>query len=195
VRRSRRKGKIFVISGPSGSGKTTLLESLLKHRELKGKLYRSISLTTRSRRHGERDGLHYFFVRREEFQKLLKAKKILEWTKYLGYYYATPRDFVDKQLGTGRNLALCLDAIGARKISKLYPRQSVTIFIAPPSIEELRKRITDRAPTKRSELHKRLAIAKKEVLGAAKYDYCLMNDDFKQAVNGLKDIVLREIFS
>jgi len=94
----KKQSFLFIVSGPSGSGKTTLASSVLKSPELKNRLIKSISLTTRPRRPGEKDKKDYFFVPEERFKKLLKAKKILEWTRYLGYYYATPKDFVESQL-------------------------------------------------------------------------------------------------
>ena len=124
-------GLIFVISGPSGSGKTTLIKSLLKDRVLKKILSKSISFTTRPKRRNEKDKKDYFFITPAEFSHLLKRKKIIEWTRFLGYYYATPRDYVDQQLTRGRNLALCLDTKGAASIKKIYPDNSVTIFILP----------------------------------------------------------------
>ena len=192
----RKKGKIFVISGPSGSGKTTLLEKLLKTKELKGKLAKSISLTTRAQRSGERQARHYFFISQPGFKELLKAKKILEWTKYLGYYYATPRDFVEQELKRGRHIALCLDLKGSRAIKRFYPKNTVTIFILPPSVEELRQRIEGRCSrTKKKEIRERLRLARIELRACRNYTYCLVNKNLAQAVKGLKDIVLREISS
>jgi len=191
-----KRGKIFVISGPSGSGKTTLLENLLKDKELKGKLAKSTSLTTRPKRSGEKSGEHYFFIKKDDFRERLKAKKILEWTKYLGYYYATPRDFVEEQLKKGKHIALCLDVKGASAVKKLYPRNTMTIFISAPSLDELKGRIEGRCnKTKKEEIRQRLRLARKEIEASSKYDYCLMNENLQQAVKGLRDIILRETSS
>jgi len=188
-----KKGKIFVISGPSGSGKTTLLEKVLKGKEIRKKFARSVSLTTRPKRTGEASGRHYFFVSREDFKERLKAKKILEWTKYLGYYYATPRDFVEKQLKSGKNIALCLDLRGARQLKRLYPGNTVTVFIAPPSLGELKGRIEGRCKkTKKKEIRQRLLMARREIRASRHYDYSLLNEDLQQAVKVLKQIILRE---
>jgi guanylate kinase len=111
-------GKIFVISGPSGSGKTTLLTSLIKDKKVSKLLVKSCSLTTRPKRSGEKEGKDYFFVTTPKFQSLLKAKKILEWTRYLGYYYGTPRGPLESQIQSGKCLGLCLDLKGARILKK-----------------------------------------------------------------------------
>lgn len=184
---------IFVISGPSGSGKTTLRDKLLQDKELKSYFVKSISFTTRRKRSAEINKKDYIFINKPEFKKLLKLKKILEWTKYLGYYYATSRDFVDKQIARQESIILCLDLKGALKIKKLYPRNSVTIFILPPSIKELRQRIEGRCnKTKKEEIHKRLALAEKEVSCAGRYDYSVVNDNLARATEELKDIILKE---
>jgi len=188
----KNKGLIFVISGPSGSGKTTLLKELLAAADLKGRLSRSISLTTRPRRSGERNGGDYFFISREHFQELLRQNKILEWTKYLGYYYGTPGDRLKQQIKKGRNIALCLDAKGARTIKKLYPRNTVAIFVLPPSYKALGERIKRRChKTGIDEIRKRLNLGQKELRFVKQYDYSLVNKDLGRALKKLKGIVLR----
>lgn len=193
--RSRESGGlIFVISGPSGSGKTTLLERLLRDRQAKKLLVKSISFTTRPRRSREVDQQDYFFISESEFKRRLKAKKILEWTQYLGYYYATPRDFIEQQIKQGRHIALCLDYKGAKAIKRAYSKDTVTIFILPPSLSALRKRIKGRCGrTKEIEIKRRLRLAREEISLARRYNYSLENKNFKQAVNRLKGIILREI--
>lgn len=128
-------GCLFVISGPSGSGKTTLTEEILKQKELKNRLKRSISFTTRPRRPGEEDKKDYFFISGEEFKRKLKAKKILEWTRYLGYYYGTHKELVDSALAQEKHILLCVDLKGAASLKQLYPGNAVTIFVMPPSIQ------------------------------------------------------------
>lgn len=188
------RGIIFVISGPSGSGKTTLAEHVLGDRKLKKKLFRSISFTTRPRRSREKDKKDYYFITPEEFKKYLKAKKILEWTKYLGYYYATPKDVVDKRLKAGKSVILCLDFKGAAKIKRLYPKNTITIFVAPPSLEVLTHRIKNRCHrTGLHEIRRRVEIAKKELLNARHYDYCLLNQDLEAAQKELKEIIIHNL--
>lgn len=189
-------GKIFVISGPSGSGKTTLLKKALLHKPLKKRLAKSVSLTTRPKRPGERQGKDYFFVSPQEFWQLKKAKKILEWTRYLGYDYGTKKDFLEDRLNKGKSLALCLDLRGALKLKKLYPHNTVTIFVDPPSLKELRKRIAGRCSrTRQEEIEGRLKLAVGELKNMRKYDYVLENKHLAQAVKGLRNIILKELES
>lgn len=190
----RLQGLIFVISGPSGSGKTTLLEKLLNDRQAKKLLVKSISLTTRPKRSTEVNKKDYFFISESKFKNWLKAKKILEWTKYLGYYYATPRDFIESQISKGKHIALCLDYNGAKAIKRAYPTNTVSIFVIPPSLAALRKRIEGRCVnTKEEEIKWRLRLAKKEISFASKYNYSLKNNNFQQALNRLRHIILSEI--
>lgn len=190
----KEKGKVFVISGPSGSGKTTLVRHLLKDKELRNKFVRSISLTTRRKRVSEKDKSDYFFIREEKFRQNIKAKKILEWTKYLGYYYGTPKDVVERQIGKGKSVILCLDIKGAISVRRIYPKNSITIFVRSPSLGELEDRIVNRGDkTRKEEITKRLNIAKKELSAAKRYDYCIMNKDLSIALKKLKGILLNEI--
>lgn len=190
----KKQGLIFVISGPSGSGKTTLAGGLLCDAALKNKLVRSVSLTTRPRRSCERNKKDYFFISEKRFQQELKAKKILEWTKYLGYYYATPRDFIEGQLDKARNIMLCLDLKGAFTIKRRYPMNTVTIFVVPPSLDTLWHRITGRcAKTKKEEVRQRVELAREELSAAGRYDYCVVNKELNQARKELKGIILKEI--
>ncbi len=187
----RKTGLIFIVSGPSGSGKTTLVQGVLTDKKLKNKFARSVSFTTRPKRTGEKNGRDYFFISREEFTAALKAKKILEWTKYLGYYYGTPKDFVDRQLRSKRDLFFCIDLKGARNIKRLYPDNTVTIFIRPGSLRDLPVRIRKRCQgTGEEEINSRLKLAKKEVLAAKTFDYQLVNKNLTQALKKLKNIVL-----
>ena len=190
----KRSGIIFIISGPSGSGKTTLLKKLIASRELQGKLIKSVSLTTRPQRPGEEEGEDYFFISKAEFKKRLAAKKILEWTRYLGYYYATPKDFLERNLGANTHRALCLDLRGAAKIKRLYPKNTVTIFVTPPSLATLKRRIANRrCKTKREEIAQRMQLAIRELCATKRYDYRILNKDLRLALKELKDIVFSKI--
>jgi guanylate kinase len=191
---SPKKGKIFVISGPSGSGKTTLRDRLLKEKKIKKLFVKSVSFTTRKIRTGEQEGRDYFYISEKSFRQKLRGRKILEWTRYLGYYYATSRDFVSGQLKKGKSILLCLDLKGALKVKKLFPENSVTVFIKPPSIKELKRRIEQRcSKTCGKEIGKRLELAGKEALSAAKYDYRIVNKNLPQACQKLRGIALKEI--
>jgi len=192
--RGKNKGLLFVISGPSGSGKTTLTQALVRDRRLSPRLAKSISATTRPRRTGERQGRDYFFVSRVQFLRQRREKKILEWTKYLSYYYGTPREFVERKLAEGRSVVFCLDARGVRQLKKFYPRDIRTIFVVPPSLAELEKRIVRRHPTVApEEIKNRLGLARRELSLAGKYDHRVVNIKFAQALRELKRIVRQEL--
>ena len=189
-----RKGKIFVISGPSGSGKTTLRDKLLEDKALKNKFTKAVSFTTRPRRSNERHSRDYFFVTESEFKKKDRAGEILEWTKYLGYYYGTPRFFVERQIKRGKNIVLCLDLKGALRIKRLFPLNSVTIFVLPPSLRTLRLRIRKRCQkTKQEEIARRLKLAEEELSASRRYDYAVVNKNLERAFRELKGIILEEV--
>lgn len=186
-------GKIFVISGPSGSGKTTLLTSLIQDKTTKNLLVKSCSITTRPKRCKEKEAKEYYFVNSLEFKRLLKAKKILEWTRYLGYYYGTPRGPLEQQLNSGKSVGLCLDLKGARILKKIYPDNTVTIFILPPSLNVLKERIQKRSrQTSLKEVKQRILLAGREMQAARKFDYCILNQNLPKALKELKEIVLQE---
>ncbi|MDD5115549.1 MAG: guanylate kinase [Candidatus Omnitrophica bacterium] len=192
-KRKNKPGKIFILSGPSGSGKTTLLTRLIKDKKIAKSLVKSCSVTTRPRRPGEVQGKDYFFVGRDEFRRLLKAKKILEWTRYLGYYYGTPKGPVEKLLKEGKNLGLCLDLKGASTLKKIYPRNAVTIFVLPPSIGALKARIEGRCrETNKKEITQRLRLAQKEVLAASHFDYRVLNRNLRVALQETRKIFFKE---
>jgi guanylate kinase len=193
MRREReRGGTLFVITGPSGSGKTTLARALLKDKALARTVKRSISFTTRPKRPNEKQARDYFFLSGKEFERERAAKKVLEWTRYLGYYYGTKKEFVDEQLQASRSLLLCIDTKGARRIRSLYPHNSVLIFVLPPSIKELERRIVSRCPgTCSEEVRRRVGRAEKEIAEADRFDYRIVNRDFSRALMQLKKIILK----
>jgi len=193
-KQSKKQGLIFIISGPSGSGKTTLVEKLLGNKTLKNKLVRSISFTARPRRSGEQDKKDYFFISEKQFKQEQKAQNLLEWTKYLGYYYATPKEFMERQLNKAKHVILCLDLKGTFTIKRQYPENTVTIFVIPPSLDTLLHRITGRCnKTKKEEVRQRLTLAQQELSACDRYDYCVVNRDLNQATKELKGIILKEI--
>ena len=192
-KRQNKPGKIFIISGPSGSGKTTLLTRLIQDRKIGKLLAKSRSVTTRPRRLGERQGKDYLFINKDEFRRLLKAKKILEWTRYLGYYYGTLRELVENRLKKGKHLGFCLDLKGARILKKTYPRNTVTIFVLPPSLNVLKARIEGRCrETNKKEVTQRLRLAQREILAASQFDYRILNRNLRVALKELKTVFLRE---
>jgi len=187
-------GKIFVISGPSGSGKTTLLTSLIKDKKISKLLTKSCSVTTRPKRSKEKEGKDYFFVSKADFRNLVKTKKILEWTKYLGYYYGTPRGPLESQLARGKSLGLCLDLKGARILKKIYPENTITVFVLPPSLDVLKNRIQNRCrQTNKNEVTQRIGLARKELLATSSFDHCIMNQNLKVALRELKKIFFQAI--
>jgi len=192
-KRQNKPGKIFIISGPSGSGKTTLLTRLIQDKKIGKLLIKSRSVTTRPKRLRERQGKDYFFVTKGEFKRLLKANKILEWTRYLGYYYGTPKWTVENRLKKGKHIGLCLDLKGARILKKIYPHNTVTVFILPPSLRVLKSRIEGRCrETNQEEIARRLLLAKREILAAPGFDYSILNQNLRLALKGLKKIFLKE---
>jgi guanylate kinase len=189
------KGFIFVISGPSGSGKTTLAKKLLNQSQLKDRFIKSVSYTTRPKRPGERQGRDYFFVSEEEFKRLLKTKKFLEHTHYLGYDYGTPRDCLKRATKKRLHIILCLDVRGASFVKRAYPHRTVTIFVKPPSLDIARKRILVRCTkTHPGEVKKRIQLASKELGYANRYDYYLVNDNLDEAIKEAERIIKCHIF-
>ena len=190
----KKKGLIFVISGPSGSGKTTLAKKLLADSALKKKLSRMVSFTTRPRRPGERNRHDYFFLSPAQFFKMRRSKKFLEWTRYLGYYYATAKDNIEAKINQGRSIVLCVDQKGAFRIKRLFPKSTRLIFILPPNLKALEKRINLRSQSKGSEeMLRRLHLAREEMKLRRKYDWRIVNKDLGKALKELKAIVKKEI--
>ena len=187
--RSKRKGKIFIVSAPSGCGKTTLCNKLL---EDKLNLKHSISATTRPPRKGEIDGKDYFFVSPEEFRAMIKRKELLEHEENFGYLYGTPKKFALGLLDKGKNVLLSIDVKGATKVSRLYPDMSVLIFIMPPTLSELKKRLESRMTDEASSISNRLKIAKREIGYKGRYDYVVVNDSLDAAYKKLKEIIIAE---
>lgn len=182
-------GKIFIVSAPSGCGKTTLCKKLLKD---KFKLHQSISITTRPPRRGERNGADYFFVSAEEFIRMIDAKELLEYEENFGFLYGTPKKAVEDLLQKGRSVLLSIDVKGAMNVRKSYPQNSVLIFVMPPSMEELKKRLESREADTAKAILNRLKVAKQEVACRDKYDYIVVNDRLDTAYRRLKEIILLE---
>jgi guanylate kinase len=177
----------IVVSGPSGSGKTTLVDGLLDR--VPG-LRRSISTTTRAPRPGEIGGKSYLFVGEEDFEKLKKGK-LIEWAKVHGYFYGTPRDFVEETLESGFDVVLSVDVQGGRQVKKVFP-DAVTIYILPPSYEVLEQRIRRRATDPAGTIKTRLENAREELRALPEYEYVVVNDVLEEAVAALCSIVLSE---
>jgi len=184
----RKRGRLFIISAPSGCGKTTLCRLL--EREMDG-IKRSVSLTTRTPRRGEKNKSDYLFVSGAEFRKRIESGKMLEWAVNFGEYYGTPRDRVLKIMNGGHDAILAIDVKGAMKI-KTGGHRAVFIFIAPPSISELKKRLKTRKTDKGNQIEKRIRTARRELAYMPRYDYVVVNDNLKKALGILKAIVIAE---
>ncbi len=182
------KGKTFIISGPSGVGKSTVLRELFKGRD---DLYFSISATTREPREGEEDGVHYHFIDVSRFQELIEADALLEYAEYVGNFYGTPKKYVDKAMNDGKDVILDIEVQGALQVCAKRP-ETVRIFIAPPSWEELEKRLKGRGTDSEEKIQKRLLRAKTELQTADVYDYFVINDTVDRAVREINAIMLAE---
>jgi len=184
TQKARQTGRLFVLSAPSGTGKTTLGNKLLKSNQ---KLVRSVSVTTRKPRRGEKEGKDYYFISRKEFDRLKRTRGLLEWTTYTHALYGTPIAPLKAMLQEGKDILLLLDVHGARSV-KRYFKQATTIFLLPPSFAVLKERLAGRRTEKRRERHKRLQIAQKEMAQAASFDYVIVNDDIRRAHHALQII-------
>ena len=182
------KGRLFVISGPSGAGKGSISKRILA--EVPDLVY-SVSMTTRPPRPDEVNGRNYYFVTREEFEKTLAEDGLLEYAQVYGEYYGTPRAMVMESLSKGMDVVLEIDIQGAMNIRRTYPK-GVLIFILPPSMGELRKRITGRGSESEGSIELRLGEALKEIAYIDKYDYCVVNGDLDEAVERVKAIITAE---
>ena len=178
------KGNLIIVSGPSGSGKDTILAELFK---LHPDIEFSISNVTRKRREGEGDKYH--FISKEEFIKLLQDDMMLEYNEYLGNYYGTPRQPVEKAIESGRDIIVEIDVNGAENIKKKMP-QAISIFILPPSMEVLQNRLKRRGTETDEQIEGRLTQAKNEIAKISQYDYVVFNDDLSAAVKDVEMIIL-----
>ncbi len=182
------KGKTFIVSGPSGAGKSTVLKSLFEGRD---DLYFSISATTREPREGEQDGVHYHFIDVKHFQDLIEADAFLEYAEYVGNFYGTPKKYVDKAMEEGKDVILDIEVQGALQVCNKRP-ETIRIFIAPPSWEELERRLKSRGTDSEEKIQKRLLRAKAELQTADVYDYFVINDSVERAVQEISAIMLAE---
>ena len=174
----KKQGILAVISGPAGSGKSTIAENLISGSE---KITRSITATTRSPREGERDGIDYLFMTKEKFSADLDAGKFIEYNEFNNNFYGTPRQHLESRIAEGKIVLLVIDVNGAEAIKKEYP-SAVTIFILPPTEEELRERLSKRGTEDSNSIQERLAIAKYEIQKISNYDYLIINDSITDAV-------------
>lgn len=183
-----RRGYIFVVSAPSGCGKTSLVKALLKEDE---SLVHPASFTTRPKRAGERGGVDYHFISEDEFRRRLKKKDFLEWSMPFGQYYATSKSAILNNVKKSKDVILSLDFNGANFVKKNF-KNSTLIYILPPSISALRKRLLGRMTDHSAEIKKRLSCAREDTRNLDRYDYVVVNDSFGEAVKKIKSIIVAE---
>ena len=185
-----RRGVVLILSSPSGAGKTTLTRMLLQDRELD--LTLSISVTTRPRRTSEVDGIHYRFIPERQFVAMREAGELLEWAEVHGNLYGTPRAPVEEILAQGRDCLFDIDYQGTRQVREKMGADTVTVFILPPSMKELRARLERRAEDSREVIEKRLENARKEIARWKDYDYVIVNDDLQRSFDDLIAVLRAE---
>lgn len=182
------KGILVVVSGFSGAGKGTVMKRLMEKYD---GYALSVSATTRKPRPGEEDGREYFFRTRDEFEKLIEEDALLEHARYVENYYGTPRSYVEEQLQAGRNVILEIEIQGAMKIKEKIP-EALLVFVTPPTVEELERRLTGRGTETAQVITDRLARAGEEAEGMGQYDYILVNDTVEECVDHLHQIIVSE---
>lgn len=181
------KGHLFVVSAPSGCGKGTILAEVLKN----DRYYYSVSSTTRTPREGEVDGVNYNFRTKEQFEELIASDKMLEYAQFCGNYYGTEREMVEKKLSEGMNVFLEIEVLGAMQIKERCP-DAVLIFIMPPSVSELERRLKKRGTEEDDVIAKRVAEAAREIEIARKYDYVVVNGELEKAIEDFKAVIIAE---
>ena len=182
-----KRGKLLVISGPSGCGKSTVIGKMMAERE---NVEFSVSATTRPPRPGEREGVDYFFVSRERFEEMIRNNELLEHAEFVGNRYGTPKSQVCARLERGVSVILDIEVQGAAQVKEAMS-DTVTIFLAPPTLEELERRLRSRGTESDEKIRQRLDTARRELLQAKNYDYLVVNDDPDRAAAELSAILDR----
>lgn len=186
-----KKGLLIVLSGPSGVGKGTVRKKVFKDESLN--LAYSISMTTRSPRNMEKDGVDYFFVDVPTFKKMIEDDKFLEYTYFVGNYYGTPWDYVEKLRNEGKNVFLEIEIEGAKKVLSKCHDDVISIFLVPPSLEELERRIRGRKSEPDDIIQERLKKAQREISFSEQYQYKVVNDRLNRAANQIKSIIRKHL--
>jgi len=183
------KGQIFIITAPSGTGKTTIIKSILKKNL--GSLSYSISHTTRKPRKGEINGLHYYFVDRETFEKMIQAHEFLEWAVVYDQLYGTTISSIKRELSSGNDILMDVDIQGAKEIKRKYP-ESLSIFILPPSIDILNERLQRRSTDEKRHVELRLKKALMEIQACRDFDFIIVNDALTKAIKEIEAIIIAQ---
>lgn len=186
--KAKERGVLMVVSGPSGAGKDTVCQRLL---EIHPNAWISVSCTSREPRRGEVEGESYFFLTREEFEKKIESGDLLEYAEYTGNYYGTPRDRVNEYLEQGRDVILVIEVQGAKKIKELVS-DALFVFILPPTMKELKRRLTGRRTDTKDKILKRFKTAYQEINELSKYNYVVVNDDVDIAAHKIQSILISE---
>ena len=186
--KTKKQGLLIVLSGPSGSGKNTVCDEVKKNNK---NIWESISMTSRKPRKGEIDGKSYYFVTEEEFKKNIEDDNMLEYAKFAGNYYGTPKKNIQKHLDNGEDVILVIEIQGALQI-KQKVAQALFVFLLPPSMKELKRRLIDRNTESSSKVMERFERAYKEINELSKYNYVIVNDNVKDAAKKLESIILAE---
>ena len=179
------KGHLFIISGPSGAGKSTILRAIL---EKKPQLRYSISYTTRPRRSNEQDGVDYHFISELAFREKIHANELAEWADVHGHLYGTWAPYIEEALSSGQDVLLDIDVEGAKKLFSEYP-EAISVFLRPPSMKELEKRLVKRHTDSPATVKQRLKNAEVEMAQAHHYDHIILNDNLAETVSGLEAII------
>lgn len=183
-----KRGLLVIISGPSGAGKGTVVNSLVKDESYA----LSVSVTTRKPRGIEAEGVHYFFRTTEEFEKMIDNQELLEYAKFCDNYYGTPISYVENKMNEGKNVILEIEVQGALKVKEIYP-DALLIFLTPPSIKELKRRLVNRATEDEDKIEMRMKRAKEEFDIIDSYDYVVINNIVEDAVYDINTIVRAEL--
>ncbi len=181
----KHKGILIVVSGFSGAGKGTLMKELLKRYD---NYALSVSMTTREPREDEKDGVSYFFVDKETFERSIAADGLIEYASYCGNYYGTPREYVEKCLDAGKDVILEIEIQGALKVKEKFP-EALLLFVMPPDAKELKRRLEGRGTESPEVIQKRLERACEEAEGIENYEYLIINDDLEECVREMHGII------
>ena len=187
-----KSGLLIILSGPSGVGKGTIRQQIISNKDLN--LFYSVSMTTRKCRPGEKDGVDYYFVSKEEFQKNIDNGNLLEWAEFVNNRYGTPKDKIDEQLKLGKNVLLEIETLGAEQVlQKCQGMNLLSIFIIPPSLEELENRIRHRGTEDEKVINERINKARQEMPKQDLYQYKVVNDNIENACQQIIDIIKQRI--